>query len=224
MPRFKRLVVPGYPHHVTQRGSRRQRTFFDDADYTAYHDQLAEQLPKADAELLAYCLMPNHVHLIVIPHRLDSLARLLRKTHSRYARRTNLKYDWQGHLWQKRFHSFVMDEEHLRAAARYVELNPVRAGLCQRADEWPWSSVHFHLHECADRLITAGGMRAHIDNWRAYLDEELTTTELDTLRRHSRNGHPAGCLRFIAELESLTGRTLVPRKRGPKPARDSHGT
>lgn len=224
MPRFKRLVVPGYPHHVTQRGSRRQLTFFDDADYSIYRDLLAEQLPKADVDLLAYCLMPNHVHLILIPHRVDSLARLLRKTHARYARRTNLKYDWQGHLWQERFHSFVMDEEHLLAAGRYVELNPVRAGLCQRADEWPWSSVHFHMHERADSLITAGGMRAYVGNWRTYLDEQLTTTETDTLRRHSCNGHPAGCLRFIAELESLTGRRLVPARRGPKRKLGSPGT
>lgn len=224
MPRFARLVVPDYPHHVVQRGCRRQQTFFCDADYSTYRDLLAEQLPKAGADLLAYCLMPNHVHLILVPHRIDSLALLLRTTHARYARRTNLKHDWQGHLWQERFHSFVMDEEHLLAAGRYVELNPVRAGLCQRADEWPWSSVHYHMHERADPLITAGGMCAFVDNWRTYLDGELTNTELDTLRRHSRNGHPAGGLRFITELEALTGRTLVSKRRGPKRNLDSTGT
>jgi putative transposase len=215
MPRFPRLVVPEYPHHVTQRGSRRQLTFFDDADFSAYRDLLAEQLPKAEVDLLAYCLMPNHVHLILLPHCEESLARLLRSTHSRYARRINLKYSWQGHLWQERFHSFVMDEEHLLAAVRYVELNPVRAGLCKHPDEWPWSSVHFHLHQRADRLVTSGAMRAYVDDWHAYLAEAPTDTEIETLRNHGHNGRPAGNLRFMTELESLTGRQLVPRKRGP---------
>ena len=173
MPRFARLVVPNYPHHVTQRGSRRQLTFFNDADYSAYCDLLAEQLPKAEVDILAYCLMPNHVHLILVPHRGDSLARLLRRAHACYARRINVKYGWQGHLWQERFHSFVMDEEHLLAAARYV------------------------------------------DNWHTFLADALSATEIEKLRSHSRSGHPAGNLRFIGELESLTGRRLVPRKRGP---------
>ena len=215
MPRFARLVVPEYPHHVTQRGSRRQPTFFVDADYSAYLDLLAEQLPKAEVDVLAYCLMPNHVHLILVPHHANSLARLLRRAHARYARRTNLKYGWQGHLWQERFHSFVMDEEHLLAAVRYVELNPVRAGLCRQPDEWPWSSVHFHLRQRADKLISTGGMSAYVDNWHSYLGEALTDTEIDKLRGHSRNGRPAGNLQFITELESLTGRRLVPPPRGP---------
>ena len=216
MPRFARLVVPRYPHHVTQRGSRRQLTFFNDDDYSAYLDLLADQLPQANTVVLAYCLMPNHVHLILVPHNKDSLATLLRRTHARYARRVNQMHDWQGHLWQERFHSFVMDEEHLLAAARYVELNPVRAGLCQRADEWPWSSVHFHLHRCADRLISGCGMLSYVDNWQDYLDQSLSDSRLDDLRRHSRNGRPAGSQLFIKELEALSGRRLVRRKPGPK--------
>lgn len=216
MPRFARLVVPGYPHHVTQRGSRRQQTFFDDDDYAAYLDLLAEQLPKADTDVLAYCLMPNHVHMILVPHAANSLATLLRRTHARYARRVNRMHDWQGHLWQERFHSFVMDEDHLLAAARYVELNPVRAGLCGQADEWTWSSVHFHLRGRADRLITAGGMRSFVDNWQAYLDEVQSDAKIDDLRRHSRNGRPAGSQSFIRELEAVSGRQLVRRKPEPK--------
>lgn len=215
MPRFARLVVPEYPHHVTQRGSRRQRTFFSDADYQAYRDLLAEQLPHACVDVWAYCLMPNHVHLILVPHRSDALAKLLRKTHARYAQRVNQMHGWQGHLWQERFHSFVMGEEHLLAAVKYVELNPVRAGLCNRADEWPWSSVHHHLHLRADKLMTTLGMRAYIDDWQLYLDEAPTETEIATLRHHSNTGRPVGNQRFIAKLESLTGRRLVRRKPGP---------
>jgi putative transposase len=216
MPRFARLVVPGYPHHVTQRGSRRQLTFFDEADYRAYVDLLADQLPRAEADVLAYCLMPNHVHLILVPHNKNSLATLLRRTHARYARRINLMHDWQGHLWQERFHSFVMDDAHLLAAGRYVELNPVRAGLCNRADEWPWSSVHFHLHRQLDPLIRTGGMNSYVDSWQSYLDEAPLDSRMDALRRHSQNGRPAGSPSFIRELESLSGRRLVRRKPGPK--------
>ena len=164
MARFRRLVVPGYPHHITQRGVRRQTTFFDELDYKRYVRIANSLLSTASLEIWAYCLMPNHVHLIVIPHRPDSLSRLLCETHARYARRINLEHGWQGHLWQERFHSFVMDDEHLFAAVRYVELNPVRAGLCEQPDEWPWSSVHFHLHERADQLIANAGMRAHVDD------------------------------------------------------------
>ena len=219
MPRFARLVVPGYPHHVTQRGSRRQQTFFDEDDYSAYLDLIAEQLPRAGADVLAYCLMPNHVHLILVPHNERSLATLLRKAHARYARRINERHEWQGHLWQERFHSFVMDEEHLLAAVRYVELNPVRAGLCERADEWPWSSVHFHLHGSVDPLMGDDRMHQYIDDWATYLDETCLNAKIGQLRRHTRNGRPAGNASFIRNLEELSGRRLVRRKRGRKVVR-----
>ena len=218
MPRLPRLVAPGHPHRVTQRGSRRQATFFCDDDYSTYRDLLAHQLPKAETDLLAYCLMPNHVHLIVIPNRRDSLSRLLRITHGCYAHRINLEHGWQGHLWQERFRSFVMDEDHLLAAARYVELNPVRAGLCSRPEEWPWSSVHFHLQNIPDPLISGCGMRAFVDDWHSLLAEGLTNLELDILRNHSRNGRPAGCLGFVRTLESTPGqRMTVRRRRSPGP-------
>jgi putative transposase len=121
---------------------------------------LTRQLPTAQVELLAYCLMPNHGHLIVIPHRPESLSRLLRQTHARYARRVNLEHGWQSHLRQERCHSFVMDEEPLFAAARYVELNAVHAGLGKPPDDGPWTSVHSPLHQRADPLIKNGEMRA----------------------------------------------------------------
>jgi putative transposase len=216
MPRFARLVVPGYPHHVTQRGARRQQTFFSDDDYTAYLALLDQQLPKADSEILAYCLMPNHVHFIVVPHRRNSLATLLQRTHARYARRVNKRNDWRGHLWQERFHSFVMDEDHLLAAGRYVELNPVRAGLSVRADEWPWSSVHFHLGRTFDPLIQSGGMSSYVADWASYLDESSLDDRFDDLRRCTRNGRPAGSRHFIEDLEFATGRRLIRRKPGPK--------
>ena len=216
MPRFARLVIPGYPHHITQRGSRKQRTFFDEEDYSFYLDLLAEQLPRSKSTILAYCLMPNHVHLIVVPRREDSLARLLRRTHAEYARRINSEHDWQGHLWQERFHSCVMDEPHLIAAARYVELNPVRARLCHRPDEWNWSSVHFHLHGRTDRLIKGDGMKTYVDDWESLLADIRLDDRFDDLRRQSRTGRPAGSSAFVRELEVISGRRLTRRKPGRK--------
>lgn len=217
MPRMARLVVPGYPHHVTQRGNRRQRTFFSTADYEAYRDLLAEQIPKTGVDVWAYCLMPNHVHLILLPHEPDSLARSLRQTHARYARRINQAHGWRGHLWQERFHSFVMDQTHLLAAVRYVERNPVRAGLCNHPHEWRWSSVHSNMQERRDKLMPANPMRALVHDWREYIVEDASPQVIEKLRRHSATGRPAGNQQFIEKLEVLTDRRLVRRKPGPRP-------
>lgn len=211
MPRMARLVVPGYPHHVTQRGGRRQQTFFDDADYVAYTDLLIEAKGRYGVEIWAYCLMPNHVHLVAVPRKDDSLAKAMGFVHHRYARRTNAFHGWQGHLWQERFFSVVMDEQHLLAAVRYAELNPVRAGLCESADSWRWSSVHAHLDETTDVLVDVAPMRERITDWRTYLADDNGITN-DTLRKHTSNGYPAGNPAFIKTLEALTGRQL--RRRG----------
>src|SRR3990172_7401077 len=129
MARLARVVVPGYPHHVTQRGNRRQATFFDDDDYQAYRDLMAEWCRRCGVRVWAYCLMPNHVHLIAVPGSPEALRQAVGEAHRRYTRLVNFREGWRGHLWQGRFASFVMDEGHLLAAARYVERSPVRAGL-----------------------------------------------------------------------------------------------
>jgi putative transposase len=124
MARIARVIATGYPHHVTQRGNRRQRTFFNDEDYAVYLELLSEWTRKHDVEVWAYCLMPNHVHLIVVPGTQDGLARAIGEAHRRYTRRINFREGWKGHLWQERFSSFPMDENHLLTAVRYVEMNP----------------------------------------------------------------------------------------------------
>jgi len=217
MARMARVVVPGYPHHVTQRGNRKQETFFDSADYRAYLRMLSKAKVDADAEIWGYCLMPNHVHLVVVPQRRDSLAMLFRDAHRRYTRRINTRKGWCGHLWQERFHSFPMDETHLLAAVRYVELNPVRAGLCEKPTDWRWSSVHAHLRREDDLLVTVNPMLERTSDWLSYLsDSDDTCHQLDTLRKHSRTGRPAGDERFVSMLEDLTGRKLRKLKTGPR--------
>ena len=145
MARLARIVVPGLPHHVTQRGNRRETVFFGDEDYQAYLDLLEAALAKSNSQVWAWCLMPNHVHLVVVPTDAEGLRRSVADAHRRYSARINTRNRWTGHLWQGRYGSVVMDEDHLIRAIAYVSLNPVRAGLVKRATDWRWSSVHAHL-------------------------------------------------------------------------------
>jgi putative transposase len=154
MARLPRIVIPGAPHHVTQRGNRRERIFFPDGDYALYRDLLAESCRRNAVEVWAYCLMPNHVHLIMAPSRPDGLARVLGETHRRYTGFVNARKRVTGHLFQGRFGSVAMDESHLVAAVRYVAFNPVKAKLTERPDQWPWSSVRAHLVGRNDALVT----------------------------------------------------------------------
>ena len=216
MPRFRRLIVPGHPHHVTQRGVRRQTTFFDDSDYRAYLALANELLPATDMVFYAYCLMPNHVHAIVVPSDAKAVSSFFAALHRRYARRTNARNDWRGHLWQERYYSVVMTEPHALAAMRYVELNPVRAGLVGAPEDWPWSSARANLGLSSNPLVKCDMTRNLISDWRAYLDEVVEDEELETLRKHTRIGRPLGDQQFIDLLETKTGRRLRRKKRGKK--------
>jgi len=216
MARIARLVIPGYPHHVTQRGNRRHPTFFCEEDYRVYIQLVATAKAAVGAEIWAYCLMPNHVHLVVVPAKETSLAELFRDAHRRYTRKINFREDWRGHLWQERFHSFVMDERHLLAAIRYIELNPVRAKLCDQAGDWEWSSARAHLTAEDDALVTVEPMLQIIGDWESYLACTEAQETIETLRKRSRTGRPAGCPDFIRRMELLTGRSLLKQKSGPK--------
>lgn len=220
MARMPRLVVPGFPHHVTQRGNRKMRTFFTAADYRAYLDLMVETKVQCGVTVWAYCLMPNHVHFVVVPQEKDSLSGLFRSVHRHYTRRINFRENWRGHLWQERFHSFVMDEKHLLTAVRYTELNPVRAGICPAPEHWPWSSVHAHLgsHE-SDPLVDVKPMLSRVNNWSQYLAVQESEPGLKTIRRHSGTGRPLGDDQFVRYLETRTGKCLIRQKPGPK-ARD----
>ena len=217
MTRIARVVVPGVPHHVTQRGNRRLETFFDDGDYRAYIALLAEHCAAAEVAVWAYSLMPNHVHLILVPGDADGLRRALGEAHRRYTRRVNFREGWRGHLWQERFHSFAMDEGHLLAAARYVELNPVRAGLARRARDWRWSSARAHLAGRDDALVAVAPLLELVPDWRAFLAGGLEDDALEAIRRHARTGRPLGTPAFLEDLEARLGRRLRPGKRGRRP-------
>jgi putative transposase len=182
-----------------------------------YVNLVAKIKEKAGVDIWAYCLMPNHVHLVVVPKRQDSLSFLFRNAHREYARIVNAREGWQGHLWQERFHSFVMDETHLLATVRYVELNPVRAGLCDQPEEWRWSSVHAHINGTNDRLVNVLPMADRIQDWPRYLSVPETEKKLMAIRRHSQTGRPIGGESFVDELERKSGRQLRKRRPGRKP-------
>ncbi len=215
MARIARVVVPGYPHHITQRGNRRQSTFFCDEDYAAYLDLMAQWCRKCQVEIWAWCLMPNHVHLIAVPQEERGLARAIGEAHRRYTRRINFRENWRGHLWQGRFASFPMDEHHLLAAVRYIEMNPVAAGLVTDPADYRWSSARAHLSGEDDGLTRVEPMSSMVGDWRGYLSLS-SPEELDKLKRHERTGRPLGGDDFVAALERDLDRTLRPQKPGPR--------
>lgn len=212
-----RAVAPGIPHHVTQRGNRRQQTFFNDADYHAYLELMAEWCGKYRVEIWAYCLMPNHIHLIAVPKTKDGLNLAIGEAHRRYTRRINFREGWRGHLWQGRFSSFIMDERYLLACTRYIELNPVRAGLAKKPDDWLWSSADPHMKGKDDLLVKTKPLCNLINkSWRKFLARDLPKTEIEFLRKHERTGRPLGPDTFIKKMEHLLNRPLRPGKPGPK--------
>jgi putative transposase len=219
MARLPRLVIPGLPHHVTQRGNGRAQTFFGDGDYALYRDLLAASCRAAAVEIWAWVLMPNHVHLILCPSDADGLRRALAPVHRRYAGHIHARHRRTGHFWQGRFGAVAMDEAHLGAAVRYVALNPVRARLVADARDWRWSSVHAHLAALADGVTTIAPVLERYPDFAALIAAAPDEAEFARLRRAESIGRPLGDERFIARLEALTRRRLKPAKRGPKPLR-----
>jgi putative transposase len=214
MARFRRLVVPGLPHHVTQRGVRRQTTFFDDLDYRRYLEIAKDLLPNSGLQIWAYCLMPNHIHAVVVPRHPDALAGYFGRLHKKYAQITNFRYEWSGHLWQNRFYSVVMDEQHTLTAMRYVERNPVRSGITKYPQDWPWSSAQGNLQHQSDPLIPGRPALSVVPNWSDYLSVPETDDDLKSLRKVTGTGRPCGDDGFIGMLERATGRKVRKRKAG----------
>ena len=216
MPRLARVVVPGLPHHITQRGNRRADVFFEPEDRTAYLSMLHHYAGRHGLHIWAYCLMTNHVHLVAVPRWAESMARTLRDAHQTYAVYLNRKMGESGHLWQGRFFSCVLDEVHEWAAVRYVEQNPVRAGMVERAEEYEWSSAAAHCGLRGEALLARDfPPPGEIADWSAWL-AETSAAEVEAVRSRTRIGRPCGPVGFVERLEALTGRVLRPRKRGPK--------
>jgi putative transposase len=219
MARLARVVIPGHPHLVTQRGNGGARTFFSDADYALYRDLLAQNCGAADVEVWAWCLMPSHVHLILVPSDTDGLRRALSRVHRSYAGVIQARRKRSGHFWQGRFGAVAMDEEYLAAALRYVSLNPVRARLVERARDWRWSSTSAHVRGKDDGLTALAPIKDRFAKFADLLAGEPEADLFAQLRASESIGRPLGDDRFLSRLERRTGRILKPAKRGPKPAK-----
>ena len=215
MPRVARITAIGYPHHVTQCGNYRQRVFKTHNDYKQYLSWLREYSDKNALDIWAYCLMPNHVHFICKPKNRDSLARTFNALHMRYAQYMNKKQGMNGHLWQGRFYSCILDEKYLYAAVRYVENNPVRTGLVKEPEEYPWSSAKGHIKKGGDFILCE---KFHLQNdikkWALYLKADDDNETVDDIRLKTRIGRPCGEGRFISKLEKKLGIELNKRKPG----------
>ena len=213
MPRLARAVAVGCRHHITQRGNNRQDVFFVDDDRRVYLELLKEQAEKYGLEVFGYCLMSNHVHIVATPHNEDSLAKAVGRTHFRYTQYINRFHRRSGHLWQGRFYSCALDERHLWLAAKYVELNPVRAGICRKPWRYRWSSAAVHINEKARSDLLELPQWYDIisaEQWRKELNAGINEAELVRLRVNTHTGRPLGTDSFLSKLEKLLGRRVRP--------------
>ena len=212
MVRLARVVVPELPHHVIHRGNRRQKVFFSDQDRGSYLNILNLQAKLFALEVWAYCLMDNHVHLIVVPKDEESLSQAIGETHKLYTRMINFRERWRGSLWEGRFKSMVMDESYLYAAVRYVERNPVRAKVVKKAEEYLWSSARFHVKRQKNPLLSDFYLLEEIEDWAKYLETEENEAQVKRIRFQSLSGRPLGDINFLVKLEQRLGRALVKRR------------
>jgi len=212
MPRLSRTVFAGLPHHITQRGNRRENVFFTEEDRDIYLQWLKKYSSDHNVEILAYCLMSNHIHLIAVPAEEDSLQRMLKPLHMRYAQHINRQQQWSGHLWQGRFFSSPLDEQYLWFCMRYVERNPVRAGMVDHAEDYLWSSAAAHCGLKKETLLTTKSKHwaafKEIEDWSAWLNEQENEEQLAIVRRNIQKNIPCGSDKFIKKLEKLAGRVL----------------
>lgn len=217
MARFPRVIAIDVPHHVTQRGNGRQVILATDADRLTYLALLREYAPLYHLSLLGYCLMSNHVHLIAVPHSEPALSQCLKQAHGRYAAYWNGRQSSTGHVWQGRFYSCPLDERHLWEALRYVELNPVRAAIVEKPEQWPWSSAAAHAGFAdPDPILEMERWRQRwtVSQWCSYLAVADSPTELALLRRFTHTGRPLGTAEFVAGLEAAILRPLAAKKGG----------
>ena len=214
MARLARLVIPGLPHHVTQRGNRREQVFFNESDYLFYRELIFNAAQRAGCEIWSWCLMPNHVHMILVPSDEDGLRKTFADAHRRYTGRINARMQVTGHLWQGRFGSVVLDEDHLYHAVRYVSLNPVRAGLVAHPADWRWSSVRDHLEGKSHGPFNANAAISRFGKFSKYLGTAEDENDYAELRAAETVGRPLGSLEWRQALEQRTGMTLVPQQRG----------
>lgn len=215
MPRVARLIIPGYLYHVTQRGNFRQNVFEEDQDRAVYLKYIHESSKKADVKIYAYCLMDNHVHFVVRPYQKNSMAELFKLAHMKYAHYFNRKKRRKGHLWQGRFYSCMVVDLHVKEVFRYVENNPVRAGMVKRAWQYSWSSARAHLGKKYS-IIELADISEYLDikSWKKYLMQTEGEGFLKMVRDGTRKGLVLAPAKFIDTIEIQFGIKINRKSRG----------
>ena len=219
MARISRVVVPEFPHHIIQRGNRRQKVFFNEDDYSEYLKLLNNYSHRFKVDILAYCLMPNHIHLIATPHKHESLAQAIGETHRNYTRFINFREKWRGYLWQGRFSSYVLDERYLLAVTRYILLNPVKAKIAKKPWDYRWSSTRHHMMIDKGSLVKDNLLRGLIGNWKDFLNTVSGDDDIRLFQLHERTGRPLGNNTFIEKLEFLL-KIKLKKKRAGRPKKE----
>lgn len=223
MPRQPRLEIPGLPLHIIQRGVNRTAIFLAPGDYTRYLHWLAEAFARNNVALHAYVLMTNHVHLLATPFERGCVSKAMQQLGRRYVAAFNRRHERTGTLWEGRFKSCLVEtDQYLLAVCRYIERNPVRAAMVARPEDYPWSSVHFHLGNKVDPVITphpcylalAADSRARSDQYRHVLHEPHGEQQIEMIRKHLRQERALGSSRFQANVERATGRPVAIRAQG----------
>ena len=217
MARIKRIVIPNTPHHITQRGVRSMNIFFKHEDYEYYKELLFTQCKLHDLKIISYCLMTNHVHIIAIPRNKDSLSKAIGETHRLYTRKINFEQKVKGHLFQERFYSTPLDEEHFLYALRYVEQNPVKAFMVKYPWDYEYSSAKYRLNLVKeDKLLSNYESIDNIVNYKEFLQE---TTQTKFIEEKTRTGKPCGNEDFYDKIKLLTGIDYKNKKAG-RPKKD----
>ncbi len=218
MTRRSRIVIPAAPHHVTQRGARRQDIFFGPEYYQHYLNLLSFYCRQNHVEIISYCLMTNHVHLILVPSTEDALSDCLARVHQRYATDINKIKTWKGHLWQQRYYSSPLEESHLWTAMRYIAQNPVRAKLITNPIDYPWSSAKAHCGLETSAVITPHhSLQSELsrkNDWIQWLKGKEDTVAIDQLRAATKRDLPCGSEAYIQRLEDRFGIPMRPGKVG----------
>ncbi|MCI5059776.1 MAG: transposase [Alphaproteobacteria bacterium] len=217
MARQARIVIEDTPHHIMQRGNRAEPVFFQKGDYQSYLDIVTGQLDNAKIDLLSYCLLPNQVHLLILPKDASLIARAIGEAHRRYTNLINRKQGWSGHLFQNRFFSYAMDEQHALRASRFIETLPITNGITDKPENYLWSSARSRIKIIDNPLLTNFPSFSSIPDWNNFLSRPMDTGELKTIQTHLQTGRPRGSDLFLDKIEENIGRPVRPQKRGRKP-------
>jgi len=216
MARIARIVGAGFPHHIVERGNNRERVFIDSTDYEKYLSFLSKYSEEKEAAVLAYCLMPNHIHLLVTPFKEETLAKMMQGVTLCYSKYFNRENGRTGRLWECRYHSTVIDgENYLWTVSKYIEDNPVRAGLVKRPEDYPYSSARAHILGKKDPLLKEPLFdRSELNEYRNFIRSEQDKKTIEEIRKQTRLGKPLGGGEFLKTLSAGLGRSLFFRPKG----------